>query len=1091
MRWMVACLMAGLWMAELLTDSMVGQSVQTGRSAETGALLLQGQESGGSGGPATYAARTDLAVFGSGATGELLPAGCASQSGAAYTECLANAYNSSATTGHQGAALSYTGGPTVAPPAAGTTVSGTNINGLNSYLSGVNTQIVDPDFGTMMIRATDASQNGSVACLGGQGFGTQFNVGSSGDGHGWAADESKLIILNTGGINEILAFNPSSGLVTPSDICGGYLPGAATFSGTNAHILYSMNNDQESTVPFSSTTGTLLTAETVTNGSASAMLQAINPSSNFAQFGIVTGTASGSVWTGQTSGATLTAVSNPGVGAANTPYANTIYKGVICDGSSDLSQSVCGARNPWYGTSNPCAGAGNSTNPACWYVQWSLLFDLNYHGSPLYSDSTHFPLAANNCLPQNYNADYTGLFMGSDDDSTFGVILSDNGQANHTGNSGSGYTCSGAMGPGAVGTSGSHTCTGPVYVASYKQGSGCRIFNSMTDQISGDWGTNGQALNGQAYEIPVSGSISGTLTPGDALKQLGTGAEAQITCAEDSTTACNTSNVTQVEVGLIYTNGVAANGTGVWQDCGTNGTACSSSNEFTPAGAPVPATFYYPDVLHDASQQSNAAVQKVTVVQQPNMKVTQIAYNASTHQTTITYNNSASYSWAQQFNFANLLGTDDQYLNCGTLVCPILTAIAGGQSGTITVTDTLGGPSNYTDTESQSGCGTECPMMYPNSQGGRNGFVGVNYWITSGLVLHPALAASGHASLGYNYDYQGKYYTAFNIQNPSTPATVDGTPSGATYGIAQSAADYQTPPPNGNLIQLLPASVVDDQHGSNNAHGTDDYSPPSLITTLVCAQGGEAGVGSFDCETSFASVWDAEILAVENWVSRSSPGNLVGADCNYGAGSTPCVYRLGHTFNTGDNWNFNGQNAIGRMSPDGNWLVFPSDWNKTLGCLDGASTNCWSSWEATAPAASGTNVSWTSDGASPPNVTIAMTNSFCPTGGTQYYWVNGAVQSFTCGTRAGTVRLTGFAESWLNDQTLTLGANTSNNWQCDSSDASAGTCNQFVLAGVTGAPANSSGTESGTEKATPTACGNGVPCQREDLWIAKISSAHQ
>ena len=158
---------------------------------------------------------------------------------------------------------------------------------------------------------------------------------------------------------------------------------------------------------------------------------------------------------------------------------------MICDGSSDPSQSVCGARNPWYGISNPCAGAGNSTNPACWYVQRSLLFDLNYHGSPLYSDSMHFPLAANNCLPQNYNADYTGLFMGSDDDSTFGVILSDNGQANHTGNSGSGYTCSGAMGPARWVRRIAYLYGAGVCREAISRGSGCRIFNSMTDQISG------------------------------------------------------------------------------------------------------------------------------------------------------------------------------------------------------------------------------------------------------------------------------------------------------------------------------------------------------------------------------------------------------------------------------------------------------------------------------------------------------------------------------------------------------------------------------------------------------------------------------
>ena len=223
--------------------------------------------------------------------------------------------------------------------------------------------------------------------------------------------------------------------------------------------------------------------------------------------------------------------------------------------------------------------------------------------------------------------------------------------------------------------------------------------------------------------------------------------------------------------------------------------------------------------------------------------------------------------------------------------------------------------------------------------------------------------------------------------------------------------------------------------------------------------------------------------------TRSSPGNLVGADCNYGSGAAPCVYRFNHTFCSDNNWLFTGQNCMGIMSPDGNWIAYPSDWNMTLGCTDLTTTNCWSSWEAVAPNASGTAVTWTSDGASPPNVTVTMSNQFCPTAGVQYYWVSGAVQTYSCGTRAGTVALTGFAESWLN-QTLTLGPNTANNWQCDNADSNAGTCNQFVVASVAGAPTNSGNTEPGTQKASPTACG-GAPCQRTDIWISKISSAHQ
>ena len=154
-----------------------------------------------------------------------------------------------------------------------------------------------------------------------------------------------------------------------------------------------------------------------------------------------------------------------------------------------------------------------------------------------------------------------------------------------------------------------------------------------------------------------------------------------------------------------------------------------------------------------------------------------------------------------------------------------------------------------------------------------------------------------------------------------------------------------TPCPSNDNLNLLPTSIVDDQHGSYNCHGTTDVCAVPFTSTLVCGQAG-SGVGDVPCETSFASIWDSEVIVIENAVTRSSPGNLVGADCNDGAGPVPCVYRVGHTFNTNDNWNFNGQNAIDNCSPDGNWCAFPTDDNKTLGCMDGT-TNCWDSWTTT------------------------------------------------------------------------------------------------------------------------------------------------
>lgn len=1118
MRWMVVCLLMGM---------LYGQSVQTGRSSWTGTFMSQGQIGGL---PVTYAARTDLAVFGAGVPGELLPAGCSSQTGAAYTECLFNAYNASATAGHQGAALSYTGSATQAPPAAGTVVSGTNIYGLNAYLNGMNTRITDPDFGTLMVRATDASLNSAVACLGGSGFGNLFNLGSSGNTNVWASDETRILIFPTGKPVSMLAFDPAAGIITPTDLCGGYMPGATSFSSTNPHRLYTTTTDQENTVVFTGLTGQFLTGETVTNGGgASAILQAINPASNFAQLGVVTGTETGNVWTGQTSGASFTAVSNPPRLASGTPYANAIYKGVLCDGTtSDPDEAaVCGTRSPWYGSSNACANAGNSTNPACWYVQWELLFEFNYlPGAP---DTVHFPTAQNSCMPQNYNASYTGVFGGSDDDTSFSIVYSDNGQANHTGyDDVPNDTCPGAMGAGATGSGGTHVCTGPVYNANFTLGQGCRMLNTMTDTVVGDWGTTGQLINGQANLIPIS-TVTNTPVANDIFIQEATGAETQLMAMEDTNGMATNSSWpgfsgwTQAFTGLIYQNGSAPNATSKWYDCGAaptslsncyDGTHLSPERSFTPTAVPSNPPYYYPDVMHDGDQSPQAGVTRFSLVQQPNMEVNgasavchqgtgnscsaylQSGFTISVGQTVINYQNNATYSPGQQFVFFGLTGAHDQYLNCllpAVNYCPVWTAVGGGDGsaagGSIIITDAIGAAAGYTDAETYSSS-TKTPLMTPNGQLiGVNGLTAENYWQTPSLVDQVSMAYGGHSGIGYVYYYQGKSYAAVNMDNPSRLATTDGNAGSPLYGPAASLAEAQTPPPGSNYVKLLPISITDQQHGTYGPHGSNDAGPVVLFTALNCGQATSAG--SNPCETVWGSALDSELVGMENWAARSSPGNLVGADCNYGSGPAPCVYRLGHTFSTNSSWNFNAQNAIGNCGPLGDWCIFPSDWNLTLGCMDLTSTSCWSSWEASAPTASGTGVSWTSDGATPPNVTIEMTNSFCPTGGTQYYWISGAIQSIACGTRAGTVQLTGFAESWFNTPTLTLGPNTANNWQCDSSDANAGTCSKFVLAGVTGAPGNSSGTETGVQKAVPTACSNGVPCARADLWLAKVTSAHQ
>ena len=120
-------------------------------------------------------------------------------------------------------------------------------------------------------------------------------------------------------------------------------------------------------------------------------------------------------------------------------------------------------------------------------------------------------------------------------------------------------------------------------------------------------------------------------------------------------------------------------------------------------------------------------------------------------------------------------------------------------------------------------------------------------------------------------------------------------------------------------------------------------------------------------------------------------------------------------------------------------------------------------------------------------ITVTMPNQFCAPGANQYYWVNGAVQTIACGALPEQVTLGGFAESWAN-QTITLTAV----GDCDSTDSNAGNCTSFSGTG-TGMPTSYGPvTETGTQKATPVVCtGTVQPCQRGDIWIAKLGSAQQ
>ena len=751
-----------------------------------------------------------------------------------------------------------------------------------------------------------------------------------------------------------------------------------------------------------------------------------------------------------------------------------------------------------------------------------MLFEFNY--VPTMTSDPHFP-TGDHCLPQNFNANYTGVFAPSTDSTSFTLVWGDNGQNNNTGynggGSGKGYVCPNS--PQGI-------CQGPVYAANYTVGSGCRVFNTMTDTISGDWGPGSpgptQVVDQQTFDIPGTLSTSPAPVLGDVWTQGTTGAKTQLICTSAATAgSCAQLTGNGAYVGLIWGGSASsctnsgADATHVWTD--TNG------GTLTPSGCPVNAPFLYPDVMHDMTQSPNNALATFSLVQTADMHVSNVAYNATTHQTTVLFNNNTVYSPGQQFNFNTLTGAHDAYLNCTSAAhCPVLTAVAipntgnaicpgngpycaSGSQGTITVTDTFGGGSNYSDAETAA---TARMTPHPQDENSANGgFGGLNFWQPRTLLVAADLRATGHKAAGDHTVYQGKFYTVINQATPWTPVTVAHVAGPAACNVAGSPCGDAytgalTPPPSADNVNLIPYSIFGDQHGDANSHGTSDQAPPSLATTNVCGQGGGGGVGQFPCPTQYLAVWNSEIIAAQNAALQSSPGNPIGMDGSYDSSgiAEPEVYRLMNTFNTNGAWALTAQNAEGGLSSDGIFYVLPSDWNLTTGCMDGTTTNCWSSWEATAQNASGTAVTWTTDSASPPNVTITMANEFCPTGGTQYYCATGTsgsscgtgktIQSIACGTRAGTVGLSGFSESWLGGSkgaTLTLGPNTANNWGCDSTTSNAGNCTSFVLSNVVGAPASSSGTESGTQTVTPTKCANGVPCQRSDIFIGKVTTAHQ
>lgn len=113
----------------------------------------------------------------------------------------------------------------------------------------------------------------------------------------------------------------------------------------------------------------------------------------------------------------------------------------------------------------PGGGIWSHVNPNILYTYSGTVvnkYDFTDRTNPPYPQPVYDFTSGPNCLPAGFAATWYAVAGVSSDDSVFGV----------------GYSNAGSQETG-------------VYVAAYKVGSGCSLFNTQTGQVSGDWGSQG------------------------------------------------------------------------------------------------------------------------------------------------------------------------------------------------------------------------------------------------------------------------------------------------------------------------------------------------------------------------------------------------------------------------------------------------------------------------------------------------------------------------------------------------------------------------------------------------------------------------
>lgn len=481
-------------------------------------------------------------------------------------------------------------------------------------------------------------------------------------------------------------------------------------------------------------------------------------------------------------------------------------------------------------------------NPLNWTYSRTKMFNLNCEGTGCPTSSTGYVsggppnnynigTSSPSCMPVGYKSNWTGVFAQTSDDSQISIGIGDGAQSSHPGGS-----CSHSPGG---------TCTGAVWIGVYTVGQGCRLLNTLSTQITGDWGGKGTWLDGQQ---PKSGGGYLAMTDNFAM--------------HDSTT--------------------------------------------TPQ----------PGWVNLSGQQAT---------QDTNQQVTNVAADGAGH-TTITTSVATQFIAGQQVYFSGLTGAT--WLNGTNGPSGIPWPVSSASSTTSPYTVVISDPGRPVYNQPQSAGVISVYSSAGCNINGSGQYCNAYFWHVADTTIEPCTDTScqGHAAGGYVNSYRAKVYTAHSYADPELPCSI-------TIPLGQ-------PCPAADQFALFSAPIPVDQHGSYINSGTADQTPAFLITANVC---GQAGGGA--CDPQYTVAYYDEIVASENSIQNHSATH-----CNYGAGSVACMYRFAHTFNTGTNWNFNGQNSIGDVSPDGRWVAWPSDWDvfntttlltkSQLGCTNGASSGC-------------------------------------------------------------------------------------------------------------------------------------------------------